>query len=59
MDNLKLDQAGGTPLSMNRGGIARLGYESGGVTLPSQGSEMSQMQNGSTTSITNYYSNIN
>ena len=40
----ELGQAGGTPLSMNRGGIARLGYESGGVTLPSQGSEMSQMQ---------------
>ena len=40
----QLGQAGGTPLSMNRGGIARLGYESGGVTLPSQGSEMSQMQ---------------
>jgi hypothetical protein len=40
----QLGTAGGTPLSMNRGGIARLGYESGGVTLPSQGSEMSQMQ---------------
>jgi hypothetical protein len=40
----ELGQAGGTPLSMNRGGIARLGYESGGVTLPSQGSEMSQME---------------
>jgi hypothetical protein len=40
----QIGQAGGTPLSMNRGGIARLGYESGGVTLPSQGSEMSQMQ---------------
>jgi hypothetical protein len=39
----QIGQAGGTPLSMNRGGIARLGYESGGVTLPSQGSEMSQM----------------
>jgi hypothetical protein len=40
----QIGQAGGTPLSMNRGGIARLGYESGGVTLPSQGSEMAQMQ---------------
>ena len=40
----QLGQAGGTPLSMNRGGIARLGYQSGGVTLPSQGSEMSQME---------------
>ena len=40
----QIGQAGGTPLSMNRGGIARLGYESGGVTLPSQGSEMSQME---------------
>jgi hypothetical protein len=40
----QLGIAGGTPLSMNRGGIARLGYESGGVTLPSQGSEMSQME---------------
>jgi hypothetical protein len=39
----QLGQAGGTPLTMNRGGIARLGYESGGVTLPSQGSEMSQL----------------
>ena len=39
-----LADAGGTPLSMNRGGIARLGYQSGGVTMPSQGSEMSQMQ---------------
>jgi hypothetical protein len=40
----QLGQAGGTPLSMNRGGIARLGYQSGGVTLPSQGSELSQME---------------
>jgi hypothetical protein len=40
----QIGQAGGTPLSMNRGGIARLGYQTGGVTLPSQGSEMSQMQ---------------
>jgi hypothetical protein len=39
----ELGQAGGTPLSMNRGGIARLGYQEGGVTLPSQGSEMSQL----------------
>jgi hypothetical protein len=34
----------GTPLMMRDGGIARLGYQTGGVTLPSQGSEMSQMQ---------------
>jgi hypothetical protein len=34
---------GQTPLSMNRGGIARLGYESGGVTIPSQGSELNQL----------------
>jgi hypothetical protein len=40
----QLGTAGGTPLSMNRGGIARLGYQTGGVTLPSQGSEMSQSQ---------------
>jgi len=33
---------GQTPLTMNRGGIARLGYEAGGVTLPSQGSELEQ-----------------
>ena len=33
----------GTPLMMRGGGIARLGYQTGGVTLPSQGSEMSQM----------------
>jgi len=39
-----LGQAGGTPLTMRSGGIARLGYQSGGVTIPSQGSEMSQMQ---------------
>ena len=39
-----LGQAGGTPLTMRSGGIARLGYQSGGVTMPSQGSEMSQMQ---------------
>jgi hypothetical protein len=35
----------GTPLMMREGGIARLGYQMGGVTLPSQGSELSQMQN--------------
>jgi len=35
---------GQTPLMMRGGGIARLGYQTGGVTLPSQGSEMSQMQ---------------
>jgi hypothetical protein len=40
----QIGQAGGTPLSMNRGGIARLGYQVGGVTLPSQGPEMSQSQ---------------
>jgi len=40
----ELGQAGGTPLMMRGGGIARLGYEAGGVTLPSQGSELSQMQ---------------
>ena len=34
---------GQTPLMMRGGGIARLGYETGGVTLPSQGSELSQM----------------
>jgi hypothetical protein len=39
----ELGQAGGTSLLMNRGGIARLGYQEGGVTLPSQGSEMSQL----------------
>ena len=40
----ELGAAGGTPLMMRGGGIARLGYQTGGVTLPSQGSEMSQMQ---------------
>jgi hypothetical protein len=40
----ELGQGGGTPLTMRSGGIARLGYQSGGVTLPSQGSEMSQME---------------
>jgi hypothetical protein len=39
----QLGTAGGTPLSMNRGGIARLGYQTGGVSVPSQGSEMSQL----------------
>ena len=38
-----LADAGGTPLTMRSGGIARLGYQSGGVTIPSQGSELSQM----------------
>jgi hypothetical protein len=38
-----LGQAGGTPLTMRSGGIARLGYQSGGVTMPSQGSEMAQL----------------
>ena len=35
---------GQAPMMMRGGGIARLGYEMGGVTLPSQGSEMSQME---------------
>ncbi len=39
----ELGAAGGTPLTMRGGGIARLGYESGGVTIPSQGSEMEQL----------------
>lgn len=39
----ELGAAGGTPLTMRGGGIARLGYESGGVTNPSQGSEMEQL----------------
>ena len=34
---------GQTPLTMNMGGIARLGYQTGGVTVPSQGSELSQL----------------
>jgi hypothetical protein len=38
-----LANGGGVPLTMRSGGIARLGYESGGVTNPSQGSEMSQL----------------
>lgn len=38
-----LANGGGIPLTMRGGGIARLGYESGGVTMPSQGSEMEQM----------------
>jgi hypothetical protein len=29
----QLGQAGGTPLSMNRGGIARLGYQMGGEAM--------------------------
>ena len=40
----ELGAAGGTPLTMRGGGIARLGYESGGVTMPSQGSELNQLQ---------------
>jgi hypothetical protein len=39
----QLANGGGTPLTMRSGGIARLGYESGGVTIPSQGSELSQL----------------
>jgi hypothetical protein len=41
----QLGQAGGTPLSMNRGGIARLGYQMGGEAMmqPQMGEEMIQM----------------
>jgi hypothetical protein len=41
----ELGQAGGTPLSMNRGGIARLGYQMGGDVDMNQmgGEEMIQM----------------
>jgi hypothetical protein len=41
----ELGQAGGTPLSMNRGGIARLGYQMGGEAMmqPQMGEEMIQM----------------
>ena len=41
----ELGQAGGTPLSMNRGGIARLGYQMGGeAVMPDMsGTDMSQM----------------
>jgi hypothetical protein len=42
----QIGQAGGTPLSMNRGGIARLGYQMGGdVNMMNQmgGEEMIQM----------------
>jgi hypothetical protein len=42
----ELGQAGGTPLSMNRGGIARLGYQDGGeagMMQPQMGEEMIQM----------------
>jgi hypothetical protein len=41
----QLGQAGGTPLSMNRGGIARLGYQDGGEAGMMQmgGDEMIQM----------------
>ena len=37
-----LANGGGTSLTMRSGGIARLGYQSGGVTIPSQGSELAQ-----------------
>ena len=42
----QLGQAGGTPLSMNRGGIARLGYQMGGEAMmqPQMGGEMSMPQ---------------
>ena len=42
----QLGTAGGTPLSMNRGGIARLGYQMGGEAMmqPQMGSEMSMPQ---------------
>jgi hypothetical protein len=41
----QLGQAGGTPLSMNRGGIARLGYQEGGEAMmqPQMGGEGGQM----------------
>jgi hypothetical protein len=41
----QIGQAGGTPLSMNRGGIARLGYQMGGEAMmqPQMGEEMIQM----------------
>jgi hypothetical protein len=39
----QLGQAGGTPLSMNRGGIARLGYQMGGeAMMQSQGMQQEQ-----------------
>jgi hypothetical protein len=31
MDKLHLADAGGTPLTMRSGGIARLGYQEGGI----------------------------
>jgi hypothetical protein len=42
----ELGQAGGTPLSMNRGGIARLGYQMGGEAMvqPQMGDEMGMPQ---------------
>jgi hypothetical protein len=42
----QIGQAGGTPLSMNRGGIARLGYQMGGKAMmqPQMGGEMSMPQ---------------
>ena len=42
----QIGQAGGTPLSMNRGGIARLGYQMGGEAMmqPQMGGEMNMPQ---------------
>jgi hypothetical protein len=42
----QLGTAGGTPLSMNRGGIARLGYQMGGEAMmqPQMGGEMGMPQ---------------
>jgi hypothetical protein len=42
----QLGTAGGTPLSMNRGGIARLGYQMGGEAMmqPQMGGEMGMSQ---------------
>jgi hypothetical protein len=42
----QIGQAGGTPLSMNRGGIARLGYQEGGEAMmqPQMSGEMNMPQ---------------
>ena len=42
----QIGQAGGTPLSMNRGGIARLGYQDGGEAMmqPQMGGEEEMIQ---------------
>jgi hypothetical protein len=54
------NQFGISPMTSAFTGQSRPGFQSGGVTLPSQGSEIiSNGRNGSRTSITNYYSNIN